>query len=59
MSNLLNGSAGMSAEMALRFEKAFGFNADTLMRMQTAHDMASLRSRERHIKVQRIVPAPA
>lgn len=31
-SNLLNGNAGLSAEMAIRFEKAFGVKADTLMR---------------------------
>lgn len=34
VSNLLNGNAGVSAEMAIRFEKAFGVRADTLMRMQ-------------------------
>jgi plasmid maintenance system antidote protein VapI len=31
--------------MAIRFEKAFGINADTLMRMQTAFDMAQARAR--------------
>jgi len=56
MSNLLNARAGISAEMALRFEKAFGLSADTLMRMQAAHDMAAARSREKQIKVQRIAP---
>jgi antitoxin HigA-1 len=34
MSNLLNGHASLSAEMAIRFEKAFGVRADTMMRMQ-------------------------
>ena len=34
MSNLLNSNAGLSAEMAIRFEKAFGVKADTLMRMK-------------------------
>ena len=34
MSNLLNGKAGLSAEMAIRFEKAFGLSAATLLRMQ-------------------------
>ncbi|HEU0045125.1 HigA family addiction module antitoxin [Sphingomonas sp.] len=32
MSNLLGGRAGLSAEMALRFERAFGLSADTLIR---------------------------
>ena len=36
MSNLLGGRAGLSAEMAIRFEQAFGLSADTLMRMQAA-----------------------
>ena len=36
MSSLLNGRAGISAEMAIRFEKAFGLRADSLLRMQAA-----------------------
>lgn len=36
MSNLLNGNAGLSAEMAIRFEKAFGLEAETMLRMQAA-----------------------
>lgn len=42
-SNLLNGNAGLSAEMAIRFEKAFGVKADTLMRMQAAHELTEAR----------------
>lgn len=42
MSNLLNGKAGLSAEMAIRFEKAFGLRADMLMRMQLAHELAQV-----------------
>lgn len=57
MSNLLNGSAGLSAEMAIRFEKAFGVHADTLLRMQAAHDLAQARAHEKNIKVQRIASA--
>ena len=51
-SNLLNGNAGLSAEMAIRFEKAFGLNADTLMRMQAAHELAGARAREGEIVVE-------
>ena len=40
LSNLFNGRAALSAEMAIRFETAFGVKADTLMRMQTAYDLA-------------------
>ncbi len=52
MSNLLGGRAGLSAERAIRFEKAFGVRADTLMRMQAAHDLA--RERAREIEVERV-----
>lgn len=51
-SNLLNGNAGLSAEMAIRFEKAFGVRADTLMRMQAAHELAEARAREDEIRVE-------
>jgi addiction module HigA family antidote len=51
-SNLLNGNAGLSAEMAIRFEKAFGVKADTLVRMQAAHGLAEARARESQIVVE-------
>jgi len=54
MSNLLNGNAGLSAEMAIRFEKAFGLKADTLMRMQSAHELAAARAHEDEIEVERV-----
>lgn len=40
MRNLINGRAGLSAEMAIRFEKAFGVRAETLLRMQAVRDLA-------------------
>jgi addiction module HigA family antidote len=51
-SNLLNGNAGLSAEMAIRFEKAFGLQAATLMRMQAAHELAGARAREAEFKAE-------
>ncbi len=51
MSMLLNGRAGLTAEMAIRFEKAFGLQADTLCRMQSAHDLALAREHQDDIKV--------
>ncbi len=54
MSNLLGSRAGLSAEMAIRFEKAFGLQADTLMRMQAAYDLAQARAREGEIEVERV-----
>lgn len=54
MSNVLGARAGLSAEMAIRFEKAFGLSADTLMRMQAAHDLAVVRARGGEIDVERV-----
>jgi addiction module HigA family antidote len=51
-SNLLNGNAGLSAEMAIRFEKAFGLNAATLMRMQASHALSEARARADEILVE-------
>jgi addiction module HigA family antidote len=56
LSSLLNGKAGLSGEMALRIEKAFGVKMDTLMRMQSSYDIAQTREREGKIKVKRYVP---
>lgn len=54
MSKLLNGGQGLSAEMAIRFEKAFGLKAETLMRMQSAHELAEARAHEGEIEVERV-----
>lgn len=54
MSTLLNGWAGLSAEMAIRFEKGFGVRAETMLRMQAAHDLAAARRREGEIEVERM-----
>ena len=51
MSALLNGRAGLSAEMAIRFEKAFGIQAETLLRMQASYELAEARTREGLIDV--------
>ena len=54
LSSLLNGKADLSGDMALRLEKAFGVKMDTLMRMQSAYDIARTRKREKQIHVRRI-----
>jgi addiction module HigA family antidote len=51
MSTLLNGRAGLSADMAIRFEKAFGLRADTLLRMQASYELAQARANEDAIRV--------
>jgi addiction module HigA family antidote len=58
LSALLNGRAALSSDMALRVEKAFGVRMDTLLRMQTAFEIAESRDRESNIKVKRYVAKP-
>src|SRR5271170_3312137 len=53
LSTLLNGRAYLSGDMALRIEKAFGVRMETLMRMQSAYDIAQARKREKQISVPR------
>jgi addiction module HigA family antidote len=59
LSGLLNSRADLSGEMALRIEKAFGVKMETLMRMQSAFDIAKIRSREKEIRVRRFHPRAA
>jgi addiction module HigA family antidote len=54
LSSLLNAKADLSGDMALRIEKAFGVKMDTLMRMQSAYDIARTRKRAKQIRVRRI-----
>jgi addiction module HigA family antidote len=54
MSKLLNGRQGLSADMAIRFEKAFELRAETLMRMQAAHELAQARAHEDEIEVEAV-----
>ncbi len=58
LSALLNGRAALSSDMALRIEKAFGPRMDTLLRMQTAYEIAEARDKEANIKVKRYVAQP-
>lgn len=51
ISALLNGRARLSADMAIRFEKAFGISAETLMRMQSTFDLAQARVHEGDLEV--------
>jgi addiction module HigA family antidote len=58
LSSLLNAKADLSGDMALCFEKAFGVDMETLMRMQNSFDIAQTRSREKAIRVDRYHPHP-
>ena len=53
LSDVTNGKAAVSAEMALRLEKAFGVNMDLLLNMQAGYDAAQARMRSGRIKVKR------
>lgn len=56
LSDLVNGKSALSAEMALRIEKAFGVSIETLLHMQAWHDSYTLRQRAGEIAVDRYVP---
>ena len=53
LSDLLNGRASLSPEMALRLEKAFAVSMDMLLRMQAWYDAARMRARAAEIHVRR------
>ena len=57
LSSVLNGKAGLSGDMALRIEKAFGVKMDTLTRMGAAYEIAQTRKREKLIRVERVCAA--
>jgi antitoxin HigA-1 len=59
LSDLVNGKAALTAEMALRIHKAFGPDVDHLLRMQAAYDAAQIRKRAKTIKVKRYVAKAA
>jgi addiction module HigA family antidote len=49
LNNLVNGKAGISAEMAVRLAAAFGGGAEAWLRMQASYDLARVRRREAEI----------
>ena len=57
LSDLVNGHAGISPEMAIRLDKAFGGGAETWLRLQAAYDLAQAMKRADEIKVDRLSPA--
>jgi addiction module HigA family antidote len=57
LSDVLNGHSGISPEMAIRLDKAFGGSADTWFRLQAAYDLAQAMKKASAIKVRRIARA--
>lgn len=56
LNSLVNGQAGISPEMAIRLDKAFGGTADAWLALQTAYDLAQARRTAKKIVVKRYVP---
>ncbi len=54
LNNLVNGKSGISPEMAIRLDKAFGGGAEIWLGLQLDYDLALARRNERAIKVQRV-----
>lgn len=58
LTQMLDGNARLNPLMAIRFEKAFGISAATLLRMQLSHDLTKAKLKESSISISR-VPPPA
>ncbi|MGE4044035.1 MAG: HigA family addiction module antitoxin [Acetobacteraceae bacterium] len=58
LSDLVNGNAALSPEMALRIEKAFGVNMGMLLRMQAGYDTARMREQADKVIVQPFASKP-
>jgi addiction module HigA family antidote len=57
LSNLLHGKAALTADMALRIEKAFDPEMDHLLRTQLAYDVSRTRAQGGDLSIERYVPA--
>jgi addiction module HigA family antidote len=57
LSNLLNGKAALTPEMAMRIEKAFGTSAQELLALQTAYDELHHREQAKEIAVRTYIQA--
>ena len=57
LSDIVNCHAGISPEMAIRLDKAFGGGADTWLRLQAAFDLAKAMKHADEIKVERLSSA--
>ena len=59
LNNLVNGYAGISAEMAIRLSKAFGSPPETWLQLQMAYDLAQARKRDELIRVHSVADVRA
>lgn len=56
LSDLINGHSSLSPEMALRLEKAFNLNMDSMLRMQALYDSSQMREMAGDIDVKPFDP---
>ena len=54
LSDVVNGHSGVSPQMAIRLDKAFGGGANTWYRLQAAYDLAQAMKQADQIKVERL-----
>ncbi|MFZ5834913.1 MAG: HigA family addiction module antitoxin [Pseudomonadota bacterium] len=59
LSDLVNCRAGISPQMAIRLDKAFGGGAETWLRLQVAFDLAEAMKHADRIKITRLTRAAA
>ena len=57
LSDIVNCRAGISPEMAIRLDKAFGGGAETWVRLQAAYALARAMKGADRINVRRLTPA--
>ncbi len=57
LSELVNGKSGISPEMAIRLEKAFGSSARHWMQLQLNYDLWQAEQRASDLHVERLQPA--
>jgi addiction module HigA family antidote len=57
LSDIVNCHSGISPEMAIRLDKAFGGGAETWFRLQAAFDLAEALRHADRIKVERLTKA--
>lgn len=57
LSELLNGHAGISPEMALRLSMGFGGSAESWMQQQSLYELAQTRKKTKKLHIKRFVPA--
>ena len=57
LSELINGKAGISPEMAIRLSKAFGSRPEVWLGLQLDYDLVQAAKKGTKIKVRRLAPA--